>query len=114
MIDPPSIADLTAEETAEMDAILGELHAHGYRDVERHGQLAPGTRIRHIGHQWDEAYTDGTGMVVAVTEKPDSPWSVSWRMPDVELVAVWDRPTFGTRLAQLAQYHVIAVREGAA
>ncbi len=101
---------MTPEETAEADAMLAELHRYGYRDVDHHGDLRPGARIRHGGHRWPGAYDNGTGVVVAVTEKPDSAWSQSWGKPDVELIALWDRAGLGGgRLSQVAQYHVQAV-----
>lgn len=100
------MSDLTAEEQAKAAAMVAELHDYGYRDVEQHGRLKPGVRIRHIGHKWPEAYDFGTGIVVAITEKPDSAWSRSWGKADVELIALWDRPGFGSRLSQVAQYHV--------
>lgn len=103
---------LDANEQAKVAGILDDLHQSGYRDIEAHGSLCVGARIRHSGHRWPEAYERGTGVVLAITEKPDSAWSRSWGKPDVELIAVWDTPTFGIRVSQLAQYHV-AVIEGA-
>lgn len=86
--------------------MLAELHEHGYQDVAEHGRIRPGVRIRHTGHRWPEAYDEGSGVVLAVTEKPDSSWSQSWGRPDVELIALWDRDQGFSRLSQLAQYHV--------
>lgn len=102
-------ADLTTDEQAKFAEMLTALHERGYGDVPKHGELHPGARIRHRGHRWPGAYTNGTGVVLAITEKPDSAWSVSWRMPDVELVALWDRDHGAGRLSMLAQYHVDAV-----
>jgi hypothetical protein len=85
--------NLTPEVSAEAAEMLAKLHDLGYRDVPEHGSLRPGVRIRHVG-------------VLAVTEKPNSSWSVSWRMPDVELIALWDRPNTRGWLSGLAQYHV--------
>jgi len=104
-----SLIDLSPEETAKADAMLAELHGCGYIDVDRHNKLAPGVRIRHVGHQWPGAMLEGSGVVLAIAEKPDSSWSRSWGMPDVELIAVWDRASFGSRVSQVAQYHVEAV-----
>lgn len=97
---------LTEEEVTELAAKVADLHAAGYRDIAEHKQLKVGARIRHRGHQWSQAFREGTGFVAAVTEKPDSAWSRSYRMPDVELIAVWDKAMFGSRLSQVAQYHV--------
>lgn len=103
-------ADLTPEESEAVARMLGELHGYGYQDVAEHGRLQPGARIRHRGHRWYEALERGTGVVVAITEKPDSVWSRSWGAPDIELIALWDEPRFtGGRLSQLAQYHVAAI-----
>lgn len=100
---------LEPDEQAKVAEMLAGLHACGYRDVEAHGALRPGVRIRHAGHRWDEAIDAGTGFVVAITEKPDSPWSRSWGRPDVELITVSDKPFLNSRLSQLAQYHVVVI-----
>lgn len=98
--------EMTAEEQTKLAAMVAELHDHGYPDVEEHRGLRVGTRIRHVGHQWTEAYQAGTGVVVALTQKRNSSWSQSWGRPDVELIALWDREQVEGRLSQLAQYHV--------
>jgi hypothetical protein len=100
---------LEPDEEAKVAEILAGLHAHGYRDVDAHGALRPGVRIRHVGHQWCEAINAGTGFVVAITEKPDSAWSRTWGKPDVELITVSDKPFLDSRLSQLAQYHVVVI-----
>ena len=106
-----SAVELDAVETVRLLAILAELHDAGYEDAEEHNELKPGARVRHVGHRWPTAYERGTGTVVAVTRKPDSSWSRSWGMPDVELVVAYDSPTLPgrSRLATLAQYHVQSV-----
>jgi hypothetical protein len=102
--------DLAPGEQAEVERMLAELRGHGYVDRDRHNKLAPGVRVRHTGHLWPQAYTEGTGTVVAIVEKPDSAWSASWGMPDVELIVVFDRGVKLTgRLSELAQYHVQAI-----
>lgn len=105
--------ELTLAEQAGADRMLAELRANGYQPLERLGLLQPGARIRHRGHQWIDALTDGSGYVVTLVEKPDSPWSKDWGGPDIELVAVWDRAPFDdmSRLSQVANYHVIAISE---
>jgi len=103
--------NLDEQEATEVERMLAELHACGYQDIAEFGRLKPGTRIRHKGHQWFEAITEGTGVVVAITEKPDSSWSLSWGAADIELIALWDRPSFGSRLSQLAQYHVCVTKD---
>jgi hypothetical protein len=103
--------DLTAAETAGLAAKLKELHDCGYKDVTEHGALRIGTRIRGRSEQYHEALLHGTGIVIAITEKPDSAWSSSWGMPDVELIVLRDKARFEdwSRLSQLAQYHVAVV-----
>jgi hypothetical protein len=105
--------NLTADEQAQADRMLTDLNRSGYRTVDQHGRIRPGARIRHRGHQWPEALRNGSGVVLAITEKRPSGWSDSWGMPDVELIAVWDKPSLDSRLSQLAQYHVEAVAETA-
>jgi hypothetical protein len=100
------VNDLTPEERIEYREMLAKLHACGYRDIEEHGHLKAGVRIRHTGHRWSAAYTNGTGIVLAITEKNPSSWSQSWGKPDIELIALWDRVHLFSRLCGLAQYHV--------
>lgn len=100
---------MTDAEAAELARLVADLHESGYRDIAEHKNLRVGTRIRHRGEQYPQAYEHGTGVVVALTEKPDSRWSQSWRMPDVELVMLRDTAQFGSRLSQLGQYHVEVV-----
>lgn len=104
---PPEMV-LTELERAELAEKVKELHKRGYRDVAEHHGLKVGARIRHHGHQWSEAFRLGTGHVAVLTEKPNSAWSISWHMPDIELIAVWDKPRGlgSSRLSQVAQYHV--------
>jgi hypothetical protein len=104
--------EMTAEVREQAAAMLAELHERGYQDIPEHGPIAVGTRIRHRGDCWPEAYTNGTGVVVGLTEKPDSAWSVSWHMPDIELIALWDRPGIRGCLSQLAQYHIDVIGDG--
>ena len=92
---------LTDAEQASLDSLL----AYGYVQIEKYGRFQPGTRVL-IG--------SGPGTVVAVTEKPDSAWSKSWRMDDVELIVRPDDrdvPHYGP--AQVAQYHVRQILEEA-
>lgn len=110
---------LDTAEQAEVDRMVAELHAHGYVDLPEYvyprsgRRLCVGARVRHCGEQWPEALMDGTGHVVALLHKPDSPWSRSYGMPDIELVMVSDRPRFDRRLFQVAQYHVEVIETGA-
>lgn len=105
--------ELTTAEQSELDQLLACLRDAGYVDIENHNDLRVGARIRHVGHQWPQAYEHGTGVILALTERPNSPWSRSWHARDIELIALWDQPRpFGSRLSQLAQYHVAWVAAG--
>jgi hypothetical protein len=101
------MSEMTPEEQKRAEEMLAELHERGYRDVEQHGKLRAGVRVRHVGHRWPEAYENGTGGVVAITEKPNSAWSLTYGKPDIEMVVLLDAPSLsGSRLSGLAQYHV--------
>lgn len=103
---------MTDEERAEVAHMLAKLHGDGYVDLEVYVDveaclaLRVGSRVRHRNQRSPQAYEHGTGVVLAITHKPDSAWSQSWRMPDVELIVLRDRAQFGSRLSQLAHYHV--------
>ena len=107
----PDQFQLTEEEQDRLLEIRQELRERGYQDITEHGDLRVGARIRHRGQQFTEAFRHGTGYVVALMEKPDSAWSRTYRMPDIELVVVFDKPALlsSSRLSQLAQYHVSVV-----
>lgn len=105
------LATLTPEEAASLGTMREALHRSGYVDIEQHRDLRPGTRVYHRGHQWPDASTRGTGVVLVLTEKPNSAWSRSWRAADVEMVVLWDKPIWASRFAQLAQYHVHIAEE---
>lgn len=107
-------ATLTGAEEIKLAEMLAGLHARGYKDIAEHKQLHVGCRIRHRNQQYPEAYTHGTGFVVALTHKPNSAWSRSWGMPDVELIMLRDMALLEgySRLVSVAQYHVEAVDRG--
>jgi hypothetical protein len=105
-----ALAAMTDEEQVKVVGLVDKLHEHGYQDLALYGaELRVGTRIRHRGQQYPEAYDHGTGYVVALTEKRESAWSETYRMDDVELVAVFDEPFVFSRVSQLAHYHVSVV-----
>ena len=98
---------LAPDVRAEAASLLDELRERGYAEKEFHNELRAGARARHRGHQWSKACLRGTGVVLHVTEKSPSAWSESWRMPDVEIVVLWDeRESLGPRMSLVAQYHV--------
>lgn len=111
---------IESTEQAEVDRMLAELHEHGYVDLAeytypRSGRvLRVGARVRHRNEQYWQAIERGTGNVVGLVHKPDSPWSRSWRMADVELIMLRDEERFGTRLSQVAHYHVEVIEDGRA
>ncbi|MCX5066746.1 hypothetical protein OOJ91_12905 [Micromonospora lupini] len=109
-VDPLAelLASLSPEEAARLATMRADLHGCGYVDTDEHGRLRPGVRVYHRGHQWPGA-SDGTGTALVLTEKPDSGWSRSWGAADIELIVLWDKAQFGSRLSQVAQYHVYAV-----
>jgi hypothetical protein len=104
-----ALIGMTDEERTEVDAALAALRERGYQDIEEHGQLRPGVRIRHRGERYHEALEHGTGIVLAITEKPDSAWSRTYGTADIELITLSDTARFNSRLSQLAQYHVAVI-----
>jgi hypothetical protein len=104
------LASLTPAELDEVNTTLSDLRARGYQVRESFNDLAPGVRVRHIGHQWPGARQNGTGTVVVVTERNPSSWSQTWNAADIEMVVAYDNPAVtGSRLVTVAQYHVEAV-----
>lgn len=116
MATEPMTSALNPEEQADRDRILTGLYEHGYVDLDEYvypvfgERLHVGARIRHVGDQWWKARRHGTGVVVALTEKPASSWSKEHRKRDIELVAQWDNPRNRGRFSQLAQYHIEVIR----
>lgn len=91
--------ELTPAEQSSLDSLL----EHGYIQVEAYGRLRVGTRVL-IG--------SGPGTVVAVTQKPDSAWSKTWRMDDVEVIVRTDDHRSTERApSQVAQYHIRQILE---
>lgn len=108
------MTEMTPDEQQRAEELLAELRKRGYVDVAEHEKLRPGTRVRHWGQRWNAALADGTGNVLAIAEKPNSSWSRTYGMPDIEMVVLFDEPGLGgSRLSQLAQYHVAVVEGGA-
>lgn len=101
-----------ADETEAYMRMHADLVNDGYRDVV-HGKLRIGQRVRHRGEQFFEALDKGTGVIVAVTEHRGSSWGHSYRRPDIEVIVLRDKPLFegGSRLSQLADYHIAVVGE---
>lgn len=106
-----TLADLSPDEWAEAKKILAQLELRGYAPRERFNELAPDVRVRHHGHRWPSAYSEGTGVVVAIAERDPSSWAQTYGTPDIEMVVAYDKPPVPemSRLTTLAQYHVQAV-----
>lgn len=91
---------MTEHENAARDAAKAALDAlikRGYDPMRSAAGLEPGMRIRHAGHQWPEAIRSGTGRIHGLAKRG---------LNDIELVAVWDKPCFGSTVSTLADYHV--------
>lgn len=107
----------TEAEAAEIAAVVAELREHGYQDLDEYVYprsglvLRVGTRVRRQVEEYPEALRRGTGNVVALLHKPGSSWSRKYGIPDVEMVMLSDTARFGSRLSQLAQYHVAVMEE---
>jgi hypothetical protein len=86
-----------------------DLLDHGYQDIAEHRGLRVGMRVRHIGHQYPEAYANGTGTVLAVMYKNPSSWSQSYGRPDVELLVAMDSGS----ISNIADYHVALIKDPA-
>ena len=79
-----------------------DLIEHGYVDIDEHHGLRAGARVRHLGHQYPEAYAEGTGTVLAVMLKHLSSWSENHGRADVELLVLRDDGS----ISGVADYHV--------
>ena len=81
------------------------LEKNGYREIPDHKGIKPGARIHHRGQRYVKAHWHGTSTVVAVYEKPESPWSRQWGMPDIEIIHQPDDAPDGECPITWAQYH---------
>lgn len=81
------------------------LEKHGYIEIPEHKGIKPGARIRNRRQQYVKAIWHGTSTVVAVYEKPDSPWSRTYGMPDIEIIHQPDDAPDGECPITWAQYH---------
>lgn len=84
--------------------VKDDLEQHGYVEVDEHGWIKPGVRVRHVGEQYPEAYDKGTSVVLAVMHKPDSAWSQKYHQADLEIIVERDKPQFGRRITNWAHY----------
>lgn len=91
---------------AEVARLRARLLADGYRELETYRDLRAGVRVHGAGERWWEAHREGTGAVAAVFQKDPSTWAETWRCDDVEVLVVRDEGHAGSRVAQLANYHL--------
>lgn len=77
---------------------------YGYVEVQEHGCLKVGQRVRHVGQQYSEAYNNGTGTLERIFHRPD-------RGNDVEVIVKRDKPQFGPHDTHgfWANYHTIVI-----
>lgn len=87
------------------------LEERGYVEVPEarvvDGTVVVGDRVRNRGEQYVKAYWHGTARVVAIYEKPDSSWSRTYNMPDVEVITQRDRDPEGTCPMPWANYGTV-------
>lgn len=83
-------------------AAIATLVDHGYHRIAEHQGLTTGSRVRHHGEQYVEAFNCGTATVVAVLRRHEG---------DVELIVRRDVPVRadGNPFHQWADYHTAAV-----
>lgn len=101
-------SDLIPEDQRDrFDQTLAALRKDGFIDLDEHEGLKVGSRVRHRGEQYPEAYRDGTAVVLALLRKPNDAWSRQWGRPNIELLVLPDRDRFdtGNRIGQWADYH---------
>lgn len=94
-----------------------DLEKRGYIEISEAPVLDGGTarvgdRVRNRGEQYPRAYAHGTARIVAIYERPDSPWSRKYRTRDIEIITQRDREpegecgitwaNYGTALAKQA------------
>lgn len=102
---------LTTEEQAEMDEHVASLIADGFYEIDeftyRDKTLKPGTRVLHCGERWHEAMRDGTANILRIFRQPPGcEWERDWDRPNVEVVALSDKPRITTsRIGKWADYH---------
>ena len=90
---------MEAQNSTQSDHAAG-LIRRGYVEVESHGWIRRGMRVRHVGDQWPAAYSRGTGDVEGIFVR---------RGDDVELIVKSDTDHFGSRYRFLADYHVRSI-----
>ncbi len=89
---------------ATAESIEQSLADDGYVRLDEFKGLKPGARVYHSGHRWGDASTTGTTTVISVWRKTGG-WEQTYGRPNIEVVAEMDKPQFGQKVAQWADYH---------
>jgi hypothetical protein len=85
------------------------LEALGYKDIpETPSGIVVGDRIRHVSHRYSEAYTKGTGTVLAIMRRENSTWEQDYGQPDIELLVQHDWRD-STEVTKWADYHCVRI-----
>lgn len=89
---------------AALAGVIKSYEDLGWRQVRRMDwpggrSIEPGDRMRHSGHQWPEAFQNGTGEVLAIMRRHDD---------EIEVVVQYDDGDFisAGRVVALADYRV--------
>lgn len=105
----PTVEGATADRRSFAD-LHAELAAAGYVDLPEHNGIKVGARVRHVGHQWPSAFTEGSAVVRAVMGHGSSRWARSYGRPDVEVIIEFDKggphTVLDGCLTYVADYHV--------
>lgn len=90
------------------EEVAADLLSHGSIEVQEFGVLKVGSRVRHSGQRWPEAFTRGTGTIERIFHKPQSRWEQQYGRPDVELIVRRDSPSSypGDPYMFVADYHI--------
>lgn len=90
-------------EPSSADRLHADLMEHGYRDIEEIKGLRVGDRVHHVGERFDRALSEGTAVILYITERAPSSWvQAGWGKRDVEIIVRRDRDG---EVSQWADYH---------
>lgn len=91
-------------------AHAADLLKRGYVEIQEFRNLTVGSRVRHCGEQYADAYIHGTGNIERIFQRHNSGFEAKYG-PDVELIVKRDKPRFGPddTHAFVADYHVAIV-----
>jgi hypothetical protein len=80
------------EDRTMLEELTLELKAGRYRDIDEYKGIVVGSRVKHSGQKYTEAYVDGTATVLAIMESVNSAWSRKYGTRDVEFIILRDKP----------------------